>query len=448
MIQQLSKVFNNTKTITDRELNNAIRDIKELVAQANIPALNTWDVPGVAFVDPLAGVGAGTVGDGNDPFPSVSAADEENPDAIFLLPGNYSETVSLSSGMTYFSYPGVTFVDGGLRADVAQDGTRWLGYASFIGNYRMIYFKDNEGQALENMEIEFDVIEETGSASRCILIDPDEEACNIVMKGRKVTSFGGNGHGIRLQDNANVDLFVTEGIYGPYGPLNTFNLTGTCTVNTPKIVATDRGFGGNVAGFKAAVWNQLSSGGTLIVNGDVIQETTPTIAGAASTGNVASAVHSSGSGNVIINGTVDGGQQRGISHIATGYTIVNGNVKSAGDHAFEATAGSLLIESSSVFQNESSILSGTGKVWLNGCQVFSEATDHIIDVTNNSNELYIHNTVLEGSSDSALCVEHNETTATIGFSGTSSNLANSALTDAYSPTGFVQQTGIRTPDFI
>jgi hypothetical protein len=300
-----------------------------------------------------------------------------------------------------------------------------------------VYFKDEGSFSLENMYLEFDHIEETGTTARCMLIDPDANASSIVIKV-----------GIRFQDNANVNLTVEGEIRGPYGPLNTFNLTGECVVNCPLIRATDGGFGGDAAGFKAAVWNQLSSGGTLIVNGDVIQETTPTISGAASTENIASAVHSSGSGNVIVNGTVDGGQQRAISHIATGYTIVNGNVKSAGDHAFEATDGNLLIQGSSIFQNESSILSRTGKVWLNGCQVFSEATDHIIDVTNNSNELYIHNTVLEGNSDSELCVEHNETTATIGFSGTSSNLANSALTDAYSPTGFVQQTGIRTPDFI
>ena len=406
---------------------------------------SSWDVPGVAFVNPLASVGAGTVGDGNDPFPTVSAAVAATPDAVFLLPGNYSEQVDLQSGMTYYSYPGVTFVNGGLRVASNQDGTQWLGYSSFIGNFFQVYLNDNF--SMENMYLEFDEIEETASGARCIYIDPDANASNIVIRVRKnVTSFGGNGHGIRFQNNANVHLIVEGEIVGPYGPLNTFNLSGTCVVDCPTIRATDGGFGGDVAGFKAAVWNQLSSGGTLIINGDVIQETTPTLAGAASTANVVSAVHSSGSGNVIVNGTVDGGQQRAISHIATGYVIVNGNVKSAGDHAFEVTAGSLLIESSSVFQNESSILSGTGKVWLNGCQVFSEAADHIIDVTNNSNELYIHNTVLEGNS--GLCVEHNATTATIGFSGTSSNLANSALTDAYSPTGFVQQTGIRTPDFI
>lgn len=405
---------------------------------------SSWNVPGVAFVDPLA-AGSGTLGDGNDPFPTIALAEASGPDAIFLLPGNYAETVNLSSGMTYFSYPGVSFVSGGLRVTENQDGTRWLGYSEFIGDFFQVYLNDNF--SMENMYLEFDYIQETGSGARCIYVDPDANNSSVVIKVRKdVVSFGGNGHGIRFQNNANVHLIVEGEIRGPYGPLNTFNLTGDCVVDCATIRATDGGFAGDVAGFKAAVWNQLSSGGTLIVNGDVIQETTPTLAGAASTGNVASAVHSSGSGNVIVNGTVDGGQQRAISHIATGYTIVNGNVKSAGDHAFEVTAGSLLIESSSVFQNESSILSGTGKAWLNGCQVFSEATDHIIDVTNNSNELYIHNTVLEGNS--GLCVEHNATTATIGFSGTSSNLANSALTDAYSPTGFVQQTGVRTPDFI
>lgn len=405
---------------------------------------NTWLIPGVAFVDPTA-TGTGVLGDGNSPFNTVALAEASGPDAVFLLPGNYSETINLISGMIYFSYPGVTFVGGGLRVAENQDGTKWLGYSSFVGNFQQVYF--NADFAMENMYMEFDHIEETESSARCLYVKPFTNNSNIVIKVRKdIISYGGNGHGVRFQDNANVNLTVEGEIKGSYGPLNTFNLTGTCVVNCPVIRATDGGFAGDVAGFKASVWNQLSSGGTLTINGDVIQETTPTIAGAASTGNVASAVHSSGTGNVIINGTVNGGQQRAISHISTGYTIINGNVKSEGDHAFEATAGNLLIQGSSIFQNESSILSGTGKVWLDGCQVFSEATDHIIDVTANTNELYVHNTVLEGNS--GVCVEHNATTATIGFSGTSSNLANSALTDAYSPTGFLQQTGIRTPNFI
>jgi hypothetical protein len=351
--------------------------------------------------------------------------------------------------MTYYSYPGVTFVDGGLRVAENQDGTKWLGYSSFIGEFRQVYL--NGDFSMENMYMEFDHIEETGSdtgsSARCLYVKPFANNSNIVIKVRKdIISWGGNGHGVRFQDNANVNLTVEGEIRGPYGPLNTFNLTGKCVVNCPLIRATDGGFGGDAAGFKAAVWNQLSSGGTLTVNGAVLQETTPTIGGAASGGNIASAVHSSGSGNVIVNGTVNGGQQRAISHIGTGYILVNGIVHSDNAHAFEVTAGELVLESCLITQNTSSVLSGTGKTWLNGCQVNSQATDHIIDVTANANELYVHNTVLEG--DSGLCVEHNATTATIGFADGRSNLANSALTDAYSPTGFLQQTGIQTPEIL
>lgn len=398
----------------------------------------SWTIPGVAFVDPLA-TGIGVVGDGNSPFSTVALALAEAPDAIFLLPGNYSETVNLSSGMTYYSYPGVTFVNGGLRVAENQDGTKWLGYSEFIGNFFQVYL--NANFSMENMYLEFDHIEETGTGSRCLYVDPDSNASNVVIKVRRdIISFGGNGHGVRFQNNANVNLSVDGEISGSYSPLSTIFLSGKCIVNCPTVRCTDGGFAGNVAGFKAAIWNQLSSGGSFVVNADVVQETSGV------SGGTTSGLYTDGSGDVTINGAINAGALRGVVNASTGNVVINGNVESTGTRAFEATNGSMVFKSIVISQATTSAMSGSSIVWVNGCQVNSSATDHIIDVTSNSNELYIHNTVLQGTS--GLCVEHNATTATIGFANARSNLSNSALTDAYSPTGFLQQTGITTPTFI
>lgn len=432
------KSFNfwSPRSITYKELKRILGGFSDIPIQDN-----TWNMPGVAFVDPVNGDNnTGNVGDGNKPYSTVSAAILAGPDAIFLLPGNYSETINLTSGMTYFSYPGVTFVSGGLRAISTQEGTKWLGYSSFIGDFQMIYF--NNSVDLIDFTIEFDEIIETGtSAARAlVLYGGTTNLSTVNVKGRKLNAKAANAHGLYVRNRLGGSITIDE-IISDYGTINAFaHDNAELEITFKKAIVRDGGFAGNLANYSQVFISYISTATSkIILNGDMYNE-------------VASLQASNGAtvttwlnclGTVIINGSIFANVNRGIYNTG-GNIILRGSLNTS-DLAVQSAAGNTSFEGSNITQGKSSLLSGTGKTWLSGCQVNSTAVDHIIDVTANINELYVHNTVLEGSA--GLCVEHNATTATIGFANTSSNLANSALTDAYTPSGFLQQTGITTPNF-
>jgi hypothetical protein len=109
--EKQATVSNNGTEIFQRKSDNAIGYLDKDRKFVSLEQNSTWDVPGVAFVNPSSGDDTtAVVGDGNKPYETVTKAADAGADAVFLLPGNYSETINLSSGMTYFSYPGVTFV--------------------------------------------------------------------------------------------------------------------------------------------------------------------------------------------------------------------------------------------------------------------------------------------------------------------------------------------------
>lgn len=427
------------------ELNKKIYKVSKkevetyLDINSQVTSESKWLIPGVAFVDPSAN-GPGTLGDGNDPFKTVALAEASGPDAVFLLPGNYSETINLSSGMLYFSYPGVTFVDGGLRAISDQEGTKWLGYSSFIGDFQMIYL--NSAVDLIDLTIEFDEIIETGTnaARALVLYGGTTNLSTVNVKGKKLNAKAANAHGLYVRNRLGGSITIDE-IISDYSTINAFaHDNAELEITFKKAVVQDGGFAGNLASYSQVFISYLSTATSkIILNGDMYNE-------------VATLQASNGAtvttwltclGTVIINGSIFANANRGIYNTG-GNIILRGSLNTS-DLAVQSTAGNNSFEGSNITQGKSSLLSGTNKTWLSGCQVNSTATDHIIDVTANANELYVHNTVLEGSA--GLCVEHNGTTATIGFANTSSNLANSALTDAYTPTGFLQQTGLTTPNF-
>jgi hypothetical protein len=69
---------------------------------------NTWNVPGVAFVDPVNGTAAGVVGDGNKPFQTLAQAFAAS-GRVIALPGNYFGTHTVPAG-TY----SIDFYDGAI----------------------------------------------------------------------------------------------------------------------------------------------------------------------------------------------------------------------------------------------------------------------------------------------------------------------------------------------
>ena len=412
------------------------QSVQDLISQ--IGNIETgWNIPGVAFIDPSVNSGQGTIGDGNDPFSTHAAAVAAGATSFILLPGNYSEQFDLKSGASYYSYEGVTFVNGGITATTNQEGTKWLGYADFIGNFEMIYF--NDSLDLVDVEIEFNEIEETGTAARGLTLkvaDAASNLSNVNIRGRKFIGLGGNAYGIYIRGRLGGSISIDE-IYGDYSTIDAFqHENSTLVISYNKLVLRDGGAAGNLAQYKQAFIAYTSDADSNItLKGDIYNEVSSLVGS-----NGATVTTWSGSlGTIIIEGDIYSNNNRGVYN--TGGNIIHrGSIESL-DKAYEVTAGKINSNGNIIEQGVSSTVSGTGKLEIGNSIVKSSTSDHILDVVGNTAELRITNSILEGTS--GLCVEHNGGTSTIAFQGSvASNLANSALTDACSPTGFTQQTGL------
>jgi len=394
-----------------------------------------WNVPGVAFLEPSAS--GGTIGDGNDPFPTHAAAVLAGATAFILLPGNYSEQFDLVSGASYYSYEGVTFVDGGITATANQTGTKWLGYADFVGNFQMIYFNDSVD--LIDVEIEFNEIEETAGGARGLTLKAAAggNLSNIKVKGKKFVGVGGNGYGIYLRGRLGGSISIDE-IYGDYSVIDSFgHEDSTLLISYNKLVLRDGGAANNLQQYKQAFISYNSDAtSNITLRGDIYNEVTALMG---SNGATVTA-WSGNAGTITIEGDIYALNNRSILCVSGSIVHKIGRIKSL-NKAYEVTAGKISANNNIIEQGTSSTVSGTGKLEISHTSVKSTTTDQIIDVAGNTSELRITNSILEGTS--GLCVEHNAGTSVIAFQGNvSSNLANSALTDACSPTGFTQQTGL------
>jgi len=396
-----------------------------------------WLIPETAFI--LPGATGGVIGDGNDPFPTHAAAVTAGATSFVLLPGNYSELFDLVSGANYYSYEGVTFVAGGITATVNQDGTKWLGNADFIGNFQMLYF--NSAVDLVDVEIEFNEIEETGSGGRGLTLKVGTtNLSNVSVKGNKFTGLGGNAYGIYLRGRLGGAININE-IYGDYSVIDAFtHSNATLIISYNKLVLRDGGIGGNLPQYKHAFISYLSDAtSNITLRGDIYNEVSTLMAS-----NGAAVVSwTANLGTVTIEGDIYALNNRGII-CTTGNVVHKGNLKSL-DRAYVIDGtGKIDAVNSIVEQGKTCTIGGTGELVILNSTIKSTAADHIIDVVASGASVRITNSILEGTS--GVCVEHNATTPTIAFQGSvSSNLANSAFTDACSPTGFTQQTGLVAP---
>jgi hypothetical protein len=164
-IKQRSEVTRLTKTIQHRQLDNAVRDIADLIGcvgflDARFDSVsflelpdtptsysglagyqvvvngtedgldfvapgggadgNTWDIPSAAFVDPANGNNStAVVGDGNKPYSSVFTA-LSNSDYVILKPGTYTSLANITVDNKHIhAMEGVRIVSGGIRVQGA-----------------------------------------------------------------------------------------------------------------------------------------------------------------------------------------------------------------------------------------------------------------------------------------------------------------------------------------
>ena len=403
---------------------------------------NTWDMANVAFVSRTTGNdGTGALGDGNKPYLNINVADTVA-SIVMILPGTYSETVTLKTGTTYYCYPGVVFTSGGLRAPgTALIDTRWLGHADFIGNFLQIYLI---GMTATNLQLEWNTSVETGSTARCFFID-GAGAVTFTAKCRSILSYGGGAYGARMQGTVSGVLNIQESLKGSYGVLNFgtgATVVGNIVVNCPKIIITDGGFVGNNSSYKQCIHvYALALGSTVIVNGDVYDQVSVFLT------SVSGSIRHIAAGRLIHNGSIYGTGLYGIS-ITSGTVIQNGNMNIK-YRPYLGTGGETLIKNATIVtESYSHVNNVNATLYMKDCS-YNNAQVGIAGIRYNhaSNKLYIENTTFELEA-TAECIDTVGVAASAGLINVTSNVINDvALLSNYTAPGFTVEANLNVPKF-
>lgn len=232
-----------------------------------------WDLLRTAVIDSETGDDAtGTVGDGNLPFRTVAAAKTAGATNFYLLPGEYTETITLASEETYYAAQGVVFTAGGLRSPATNlDNCKWLGSANFIGNFEALYLI--EENVITDFVFEFDTIRTTNTAGRemYIWVDRTTES-TVTITGNEVYSYGGNANCIGTLGRVSGTINIKRKLSGFYSLWSSFG-AGTLTLNCPNMVLLDGGWAGNVGSYKQLFVSYASSGyENITINGNFYSE--------------------------------------------------------------------------------------------------------------------------------------------------------------------------------
>lgn len=413
-----------------------------------------------AYVDTTYGNDtSGTLDRFDKPYQTISAAMTALIGAypsgnLYIKAGQYAEDVYLQNNIDVFCEAGVVFTGGGFRDIVGGVTCKVLGWASFIGASSLI-------QPLTvdyNSTIDFEFDKCNNVHSFCRISDG-----NINIRGNSIITLADNAYGLSIRGSANVNITITEKIVSGYKAINFSNsYSGTTTINCPKIqVDTDIASFGYVVNSSVAVLTDNDTTGTITINGD-ISNTTSDLVYTIANPDFITRFDSSTSilgGYVTITGNVDGGFTKGLY---VGGTVSNGQLKLKGN--ITARRESVVVNTNLV----STYLSeGTLKSFGSG------SLPYVVSVVGTSSQVFIKDSIAWNTlvGTSLMWVFSTQSTVAIydtlgyspgttgsfifttqsvnvGFHSVRSNKDNvNSVTDIFSPSGFIYDTGLIIPNF-
>jgi hypothetical protein len=232
---------------------NAVGDALEVYTPTD---LNTWSIPGVAFVSPSTGNDfTAMVGDGELPFQTLNSALAAS-NNVLCLPGFYSGTQRIPAG-TY----AIHFMKGVImqaNSRITDDGntinltiTGELEFAAF--SYGFLF--TGIGSVMRAHVLKF----APGCRSTCFV---DGSGCDIFIKADTVESNGNNGGGmtILVRELSTVVLEANKIVFD-YWMVDPRSPTSTIVVRCPDITISAAGFAGGGFG-KTLVRTGDGTGGT------------------------------------------------------------------------------------------------------------------------------------------------------------------------------------------
>lgn len=392
----------------------------------------SWDMTGVAFVDPVNGNNAtAVIGDGNKPYQFITTAANSGASKVFLLPGNYGETHTLVSGVIYYCFPGVIFTSGTMRsASSTLTNTKWLGYARFQGSANI----DLRPTVVTNFVFQADSIITSGATG--FYIQPTNLS-NVQIDINYIDSTFGNSAAPMVNIRGNITGVVNiKKIVSYYKALQIRDITSPeLVVNVDQLDVPDGGHYGNAGGFKHGLTVEtVAAGSVLVINIGLSRNftTTPlncgnvTIVGVGANATVKCKVdYAESVANPLIY-TVINSVDSVIELEVNGYSL---------NRAFYLSSVGILNIKNSTFRQNLESLAGAGvECYLSNCTFYSDQAINAINMNNAASKVYMNGVGTEG--DPAAYFITGVAGSTYGLN----NVVSTQLLDAVTPTnayGFV-----------
>ena len=362
---------------------------------------------------------------------------------IYIRKGAYYWNGALQNYLDYYSEPGVVFT-GGRVTDQSYGAvvSNFYGYSIFSNTD--IYIS-----AASSVNFEFDYMSNSGAA---ILIIPASGTASVTVKANYIyASTSGTGYGITIRNNSNVTMNVSRGIEAVHSTISFRNFTGSVIINCPKIyLGSGNIYGGN---FKQAiiVYDGLSTG-SIVINGDIENKDTVNYGGISSM----ITTWAGSSAKIKINGNIVGGPIKALDAGQGGYIEASGMLSSENQYTLWAYGSTELIFHKCRIINKGNVAgaqcvstNNTARVFFKDTYFYNTLTDSSLVGTNG----LLCKIILDGCQGYSPGVSGYAFDTTVGGGLLYVNNSrfnkglNPAITDIYSPSGFILDVNTLVPNF-
>ena len=362
---------------------------------------------------------------------------------IYIRKGGYYWNGALQNYLDYYSEPGVVFT-GGRVTDQSYGAvvSNFYGYSIFSNTD--IYIS-----AASSVNFEFDYMSNSGAA---ILIIPASGTATVTVKANYIyASTSGTGYGITIRNNSNVTMNVSRGIEAVHSTIAFRNFTGSVIINCPKIyLGSGNIYGGN---FKQAiiVYDGLSTG-SIVINGDIENRDTVNYGGIGSM----ITTWAGSSPKIKINGNIVGGPIKALDAGQGGYIEASGMLSSENQYTLWAYGSTELIFHKCRIINKGNVAgaqcvstNNTARVFFKDTYFYNTLTDSSLVGTNG----LLCKIILDGCQGYSPGVSGYAVETAVGGGLLYVNNSrfnkglNPAITDIYSPSGFILDINTLVPNF-
>lgn len=366
---------------------------------------------------------------------------------LYIKKGIYTEACELADNTDYFCEPGVVFTQNGFNDGGGIVTSNVYGYAQFNGTDATLVALDVQNNS--NINFEFDSINNLQVAFKI-----NSSTGNINVRGRYIKSQADYGSTISIEGGGRFQFDIVDGVVGAYDVIYIKNgFTGTFSLTSPSVICDSSLNGsGPQSNYGHALNVHETTYGYVTVNSNLLNVSTY-IGG----NNAAVKI---GSGNVTINGNLNGNDEIGLYLTSgeNGNVTVNGDINSSreaikhlGDK-IKLKVNNSLVKSSGLGTSTYSIhinSSSQSSTYLYNTTIYNGLTNSsLIHIQGTTSQFGIYNSFGYSVGTSSGFFIYGTPSFNVGIHNTRSNKDNfSAVNDIFSPSGFIYDDNLYLPNF-